>query len=286
MHSSLAVLPLDALSVDLFCAGAMTITASGYVHAKTVPHTIIAQATEGRYEIHCGDGRHADLREGEAFLTGPNLPLRITHHGNPAAGNRMRARWLHLRISLFGAVDVTSLLELPLVLTPPQAERFAPLIEQELNQAAGGRGANALTHLVAGNERALTALRLLCETTPWRENALAFLRQGQRLLPVLSFIRAHLPERFTVAELATLAHLSVPRFHVLFRQWLGRAPMDHVRHLRLSEASRRLAATDEPLRVVAEQTGFCSPFHLSREFRRTFGHSPAAYRRAYDRTLV
>ena len=61
--------------------------------------------------------------------------------------------------------------------------------------------------------------------------------------------------------------------------------MDHVKHLRLTEACRRLAVTDAPLRVIADDTGFCSPFHLSREFKTLFGQSPAAYRKTYDRSL-
>lgn len=287
MYRYLESLPLEALAVELFYPGRMQMTAKGYRHDKTVPYTIIAQATQGRYEVTCGDGRHADYAEGEAFLTGANVPLCILHHGDPRAGGRMRARWLHMHFTLFGALDVTSLLELPLRLSVAQAERFGPIIEEELGAAeAGDAAGTGLRRLARRHELAFQALRILCEIAPPRAGAFEFLRQGQRLLPVLAHLRSHLAEPMSVAELARLAHLSVPRFHAFFRQWLGRAPMEHVRRLRLSEASRRLAVTDEPLRVVAEQTGFCNQFHLSREFKRAFGQSPSAFRRTYDRNLV
>jgi transcriptional regulator GlxA family with amidase domain len=83
-----------------------------------------------------------------------------------------------------------------------------------------------------------------------------------------------------------VASLSAPRFHAFFRQFMGRSPMDHLKHLRLSEACRLLATGDEPLRVVAEKTGFCNEFHLGRDFKRVFGKPPGVWRRDYDRNLA
>ena len=277
-------IPLRELAVELCVAGSLDMAANGTQHSKTCPYTILAQAVQGHYEIACGDGRHADLAEGEAFLTGANLPLHIVHHGDPRHRFRMRARWVHVHFTLFGALEVTSLLTLPLRVTARQCEPFAEVIAALLLES---RGADvSLGALARRQELAFRVLHLLCDLAPLKPGALELLRQKDRLGPVLAFMEARLAEPLTVADLAHHASLSVPRFHVFFRRLMGRSPMEHLKHLRLSEASRLLATGDEPLRVVAERTGFCNEFHLSREFRGVFGKPPGVWRRDYDRNLA
>ena len=46
-----------------------------------------------------------------------------------------------------------------------------------------------------------------------------------------------------------------------------------------------LTGANVPLRSIAERTGFCSEFHLSREFRRVFGKPPGRWRREDDATI-
>ncbi|OGV68649.1 MAG: hypothetical protein A3K19_14890 [Lentisphaerae bacterium RIFOXYB12_FULL_65_16] len=277
-------IPVRELNVELFYPGRFDAINNGGVHCKTCPHTIIAQAIQGRYEISCGDGRRADLAEGEAFLTGADLPLRIVHHGDARNGFRMRARWLHFHFTLFGAIDVTSLLDLPLGVSAKDCKPFGAIIEEEL--AARKAEDAALGSLARRQELAFQTLRLLCELAPMREDAMELLRQKDRLGPVLTFMREHVSRKLTVADIARVASLSVPRFHAFFRQFMGRSPMEHLKHLRLSEACRLLATGDEPLRVVAEKTGFCNEFHLSRDFKRVFGKPPGVWRRDYDRNLA
>jgi len=276
--------PLRELAVETCAVGRLDMTADGVVHGKTCPYTILAQATQGRYGIACGDGRRAELARGEAFLTRANLPLHIVHHGDPRRGFRMRARWIHAHFTLFGALDATSLLELPLRVTARQCAPFAEIIEALLGEDSAPDA--SLGALARRQELAFRILHLLCELAPLRPGAPELLRQKDRLGPLLVFMQERLAEPLTVADLAHRASLSVPRFHVFFRQMMGRSPMEHLKHLRLSEACRLLATGDDPLRAVADQTGFCNEFHLSREFRTMFGKPPGVWRRGHDRNLA
>lgn len=279
----LEAVPLRELCVELFLTGQSDKCCDGWLHCKTCPHTILAQAVQGHYEIACGDGRTARLAEGEAWLTGANLALRIWHFGD--AARVMRIRWIHLHCTLFGALDACSLLDLPLQVSRAACEPFGEIIAA--NQAGSEDFApDSLGALARRQELAWRALRLLCELAPMRPGAGELLRERHRLEPVLRHMEQALAEKISVAELARLASLSVPRFHVFFRQNMGRSPMAHLRHLRLAEASRLLATGNEPLRVVAERTGFCNEFHLSREFRAVFGKAPGIWRREYDRNLA
>ncbi len=277
-------IPLQEMAVEMCVAGSLDVVANGVPHSKTCPYTILAQGVQGCYAIACGDGRRADLAEGEAFLTGANLPLHIVHHGDPREGFRMRARWIHLHFTLFGSLDVTSLLALPLRVTARHCEPFVEVIEALLRESRGPD--DSLGALAYRQELAFRALHLLCDLAPLKPGTLELLRQKDRLGPVLEFMRGQLAEPLAVTDLARQASLSVPRFHVFFRKLMGRSPMEHLKHLRLSEACRLLATSDEPLRVVAERTGFCNEFHLSREFRIVFGSPPGVWRRAYDRNLA
>jgi len=57
--------------------------------------------------------------------------------------------------------------------------------------------------------------------------------------------------------------------------------MAYVKEVRLTEARKRLTASDEKLAAVAEATGFSNAFHLSREFKRRIGMAPGEFRKRY-----
>ncbi len=281
---NLDLLPPDELRVEVCETGSFDKTVDGGSHRKTCPVTIFAQALQGHYGIGLGTDPLLILASGEAFLTGPNLPLHIAHHGDAKHGNRMRARWIHLRITLFQALDVANLLDLPLRVSARSCEHFGEVI-QEL-QRLKPDPTHPLKAPARRQELAFRMLGVLCRLAPFRKDAAELLRQRDRLGPALSLMKERMADRLSVADLARRANLSVPRFHVFFRQLIGRPPMDHLKHLRLSEACRLLAAGDTPLRVIAEQTGFCSEFHFSRAFRAAFGKPPGLWRRGYDRNLT
>jgi AraC-like DNA-binding protein len=64
-----------------------------------------------------------------------------------------------------------------------------------------------------------------------------------------------------------------------FHSVYGLAPSDYARQLRLRDA-RRLIAAGTPLADAAVRAGFADQSHLTRWFTRTYGITPAAYRRA------
>src|SRR5690606_13381021 len=92
MHSLLKDIPPDSLKIQFLGVGQGLAMKDGYVHAKSVPYTIIAQVLQGRYQVLCA-GRTTWAEPGEAFVTGAHEPLVITHHGDPKKGGVMKARW-------------------------------------------------------------------------------------------------------------------------------------------------------------------------------------------------
>ena len=82
----------------------------------------------------------------------------------------------------------------------------------------------------------------------------------------------------SVTAAAGKAGLSVSRLRTLFKQSTGLSPKQYQLEARISRAARLLSDSTLPVGVIAEQTGFESVYHFSRQFKRMRGLSPAHYR--------
>lgn len=264
----------DAVSIGFMMPGCFDNGQDGWVHKKRAPCTIIAQAVDGAYEV-CSEGHQTLATGGEAFLAKDGQFLEIKHHA-ARRGGLMRARWLHARFQVFTTVDLVSLLDLPPKTDVSFGRKFGAVIAELLEIRKDGP--QSLAGLARRQELGFQALCLLCELAPLSAFGEAFLHQAERLAPVLSFIRTHLRESLSVEMLAHIAHLSRSRFHAFFLAHMGRAPMDYVKSVRLSEARLRLIKTQETVYRIAEQTGFSNPYHFSREFKRLYGCTPRDFR--------
>ena len=92
------------------------------------------------------------------------------------------------------------------------------------------------------------------------------------------------PSETTVGELAADHGLSPRSLQRLFRELVGVGPKWVLRRYRVHEAAERLAAADPPpLAELAADLGFADQAHLTHEFRRAVGATPAAYARAAAR---
>ena len=77
----------------------------------------------------------------------------------------------------------------------------------------------------------------------------------------------------SVSGLAQRCGVSRERIHRVLRQWLGMAPADYLRAVRLHRA-RQLVLDGVPVAQVAAECGFADQAHFTRWFRRSFGYTP------------
>jgi AraC family transcriptional regulator len=108
--------------------------------------------------------------------------------------------------------------------------------------------------------------------------------QRERLLlwqarKVRHYIDEHISEALSVADLAALIELSESHFSRSFKRALGVSPYAFVIRRRLECAIQYMLETTLPLSDIALRCGFVDQPHLSRHFRETMGHTPAAWRR-------
>jgi transcriptional regulator of acetoin/glycerol metabolism/AraC-like DNA-binding protein len=97
---------------------------------------------------------------------------------------------------------------------------------------------------------------------------------------VREYVNAHLGESMDLAELASIAGLSVFHFARQFKQSAGVTPHSYLVQRRVERAQDLLARTDLALSEIAVAAGFSDQSHLARHFRQMLGTTPREFRRS------
>lgn len=268
---------LEQVRITFLQAGSTDDFQHKLVHEKTVPFAIIAIPKRGQYEVSCPAGSER-IATGEAFLTAPHLPLRITHLGT-GRPRRMAACWLHFSATVLDTVEITSLLKMPLKLGRTMAAQHRRIIE-DLLSLQSERDSLPL-HPIRANALGWQALYLLLRQCPPNPDARQLMQGPASLRRLLVYLRQHLAYPITVQQMATIAGVSVSHLHHTFYRTAGRTPMAFVKYLRLNEAACRLVASDDSINDISASLGFSNQFHFSREFRRQFDVAPTEYRQLH-----
>jgi transcriptional regulator GlxA family with amidase domain len=101
------------------------------------------------------------------------------------------------------------------------------------------------------------------------------------LAELIEWMQRHLDQQVTVAELASLAHMSPRTFARRFVQETGTTPLRWLTGQRILLAQRLLEETGEGVDQVAWQAGFGNATALRHHFHAWRGTTPAAYRRTF-----
>ena len=96
----------------------------------------------------------------------------------------------------------------------------------------------------------------------------------------LALLHERTSERWTVPDLAREAGASRSAFADRFTNLMGESPMRYLARQRLRVAAEQLRECTASIASVASDVGYESEAAFSRAFKREFGKSPAAWRRA------
>ena len=100
----------------------------------------------------------------------------------------------------------------------------------------------------------------------------------QRLVDARDYINSNLGRRLSLADIASHAYYSVPRFSSLFTRFFQQSPMEYLQQQRLQMAAHLLRTSTLPVGEVARFCGFNSQLYFSSRFRGYWGMSPTEYR--------
>jgi AraC family transcriptional regulator len=96
---------------------------------------------------------------------------------------------------------------------------------------------------------------------------------------VIEYMNTHLQEGLSLVELAEVAGLSFHHFGQAFKMATGRSPHRYVIEKRVERARALLRDPLLSIAEIATGVGFASQSHLTVNFRRLTGLTPARFRR-------
>lgn len=148
------------------------------------------------------------------------------------------------------------------------------------------RVASLLAEILRWAERDTTLPSLFAASgAAW--HALALIASGQSpadgtddlIEQTMDYLREHLTDPISVAELAASVSLSTSHFSALFKQRTGHPVLRYLIMLRMARARELLNITNWPIATIAVEVGFPDSFYFARQFKKVHGMTPREYRR-------
>lgn len=100
-----------------------------------------------------------------------------------------------------------------------------------------------------------------------------------RLRPVISYIDEHFREKIYIEELSAMINVSPDYFTKMFKESIGKTPIDYINGMRVNSAMELLCTTEMSMTEIADAIGFCNPNYFHKIFKQYMLTSPLAYRK-------
>jgi len=94
-----------------------------------------------------------------------------------------------------------------------------------------------------------------------------------KVIQSLNWLRENYGSEIAIADLARQVGMSIPSYHVHFKELTGTSPMQYVKAMRLHEARLMIVRQGSTIAQVAASVGYASPAQFSRDFKRHFGRT-------------
>lgn len=101
-----------------------------------------------------------------------------------------------------------------------------------------------------------------------------------RLRPVITYISEHFKEKIYIEELAAMIGVSPDYFTKMFKESIGKTPIDYINGLRVNHSMYLLCTGELSMAEIAENIGFCNPNYFHKIFKQYMNTSPLAYRKS------
>jgi len=230
------------------------------------PYAEVVRVLTGRCRFSLG-GEHRDVGPGGIGILLPG-PDRVTAD---LGEGPLRFRGFGFRLELFGAIELSGLLGLPLSIPHPW-QALDDLVAETVRWGQVGGPADAF--------RARAHAELATAALVERLGDVGTLGGAVRreVAEALAVMEREPSQDLDVPTLAAAVHLSPKHFSRLFKSVVGVPPMTYLQALRVSRARAALAGTDRSVALIAAEHGFADAAHLSRAFRQAYGTTPSDFR--------
>lgn len=99
-----------------------------------------------------------------------------------------------------------------------------------------------------------------------------------RIQVVVDYIILHPTEQYTISKMSRMAELSESRFRTLFKQQVGKNPLEYLNEIRVMTAARKLLVSGDNISDIAYEVGYEDANYFSRIFKKYFCITPKQYR--------
>lgn len=101
-----------------------------------------------------------------------------------------------------------------------------------------------------------------------------------RLAPVIAYMGEHYCEKLYVEQLADMINVSADYFTKMFKDSIGKTPIEYINGLRVNRAMELLLKGKLSISEIADEIGFCNANYFHKIFKQYMDVSPLAYRKA------
>ena len=101
-----------------------------------------------------------------------------------------------------------------------------------------------------------------------------------RLRPVLNYITDSFVDKIYIEKLSDMIGVSADYFTKMFKESIGKTPIDYINAMRINYAMELLVTTEMPMADIAEKIGFCNANYFHKIFKQYMDVSPLAYRKS------
>jgi AraC-like DNA-binding protein len=108
----------------------------------------------------------------------------------------------------------------------------------------------------------------------------------KRVEKIIEMMRDDVRGELSLTEFAHSVNLSVWRLCHIFKSDVGMPPIKYLRLLRMERAKGLLESSFLSVKEIAFQVGLSDESHFVRDFKTTYGHSPAIYRSQFKRSAI
>ena len=77
-----------------------------------------------------------------------------------------------------------------------------------------------------------------------------------------------------------MINVSSDYFTKMFKDSIGKTPIEYINGLRVNESMRLLSETEKTMAEIADEIGFCNPNYFHKIFKQYIGVSPLAFRKS------
>ncbi|WP_172582772.1 AraC family transcriptional regulator [Subtercola boreus] len=239
--------------------------AHGMSRARPIEQAVILICTNGRGWCRVDDTQHS-VAENQVVV----IPPGTQHAYGSDATDPWTLWWLHVDgrdlPEFLTAARMTS--SAP-VRTLANTYRVVELVEEVLQQMEGDI---STASLLAASGAAWHLLAVLASSATSARSRNTVVDEAR------DYLRSHLTERVSVAELAARASLSPSHFAALFKEHVGFPVLQYQTQLRMARARELLDTTSLPVARIANAVGYRDEFYFSRQFRSVHGTTALRYR--------